>query len=193
MAFNPKEHMMNLKGKEYLEVKWRLVWFREDHPTWQIDTILLSSDDKSALFACKIYDETGRQISSGHGSESVRDFADYIEKAETKSIGRALAMLGYGTQFAPELEEGERIVDAPVDRKAAPKAPAKPQEEPKQNPPKPKELDYVLPEGIFKGLTIAQVYKNKKVPDLISDANTRKDDYVINAIRTVNAYIAACK
>ena len=188
--FNPKEHMMNLKGKEYLEVKWRLVWFREDHPNWQIDTTLLTSDDKSALFACKIYDETGRQISSGHGSESVRDFGDFIEKAETKSIGRALAMLGYGTQFAPELEEGERIVDAPVDRK--PKA--EPKAEPKKEaPPKPKELDYVLPEGIFKGLTIAQVYKNKKVPDLIADANTRKDDFVINAIRTVNAYIAACK
>jgi hypothetical protein len=35
-------------------------------------------------------------------------------KAETKAVGRALAMLGYGTQFAPEMDEGERIVDSPV-------------------------------------------------------------------------------
>ncbi len=32
------------------------------------------------------------------------------------AIGRALAALGYGTQFAPELDEQHRIVDAPVDR-----------------------------------------------------------------------------
>ena len=52
--------------------------------------------------------------SSGYGSESVKDFGDYLEKAETKAVGRALAMLGYGTQFAPELDEGDRIVDSPV-------------------------------------------------------------------------------
>ncbi len=31
----------------------------------------------------------------------------------TGSIGRALAAAGYGTQFAPELEEGERLADSP--------------------------------------------------------------------------------
>ena len=39
-----------------------------------------------------------------------------MEKAETGSIGRALALLGYGTQFcADELDEGDRIVDAPAE------------------------------------------------------------------------------
>lgn len=51
-----------------------------------------------------------------YGSESVRDFGDYSEKASTKSLGRALLMLGYGTSFAAELDEGDRIVDAPVAR-----------------------------------------------------------------------------
>jgi hypothetical protein len=32
------------------------------------------------------------------------------------AIGRALAALGYGTQFAPELDEQHRIVDSPVER-----------------------------------------------------------------------------
>jgi hypothetical protein len=45
-------------------------------------------------------------------------FKDYLEKAETGAIGRALAMCGYGTQFTgDELDEGVRIVDAPVVRK----------------------------------------------------------------------------
>ena len=37
-----------------------------------------------------------------------------MEKSETGAIGRALANLGYGTQFAPDLDEQDRIVDSPV-------------------------------------------------------------------------------
>lgn len=114
MAFNPNDHMMKLKGKDYLQVMWRLVWFREDKPNWSLDSTILQMDENHAVFKAVVLDENGQQKSVGHGSESKRDFGDFIEKAETKAIGRALAMLGYGTQFAPDLDEGERIVDSPV-------------------------------------------------------------------------------
>jgi len=117
MSFDPNAHMMSLKGKDYLQVMWRLVWFREDHPDWSLDAQIIEQDGEHAIFKAIICDENGIQKSSGHGSESKRDFGDYLEKAETKAIGRALAMLGYGTQFAAdELDEGERIVDSPIDR-----------------------------------------------------------------------------
>jgi len=116
MAFNPREHLIDLKGKQYLQVLWRLVWFREEKPLWSIDTKLEQLAENHAVFSAKIYDENGVQKSAGYGSESMKDFRDYIEKAETKAVGRALAMLGYGTQFAPELDEEERIVDAPVEK-----------------------------------------------------------------------------
>ena len=116
MPFNPSEHMIKLKGKDYLQVMWRLCWFREEKPGWCIDTQLVSHEGDNAVFCAKILDEEGVMKSSGYGSESKRDFADYLEKAETKAVGRALAMLGYGTQFAPDLDEGERIVDSPVQR-----------------------------------------------------------------------------
>lgn len=120
MAFNPNEHMMNLKGKDYLQVMWRLVWFREEKPLWSIEPEIIEMDDTHAVFRAVVRDEAGAVKCIGHGSESKRDFGDYIEKAETKAVGRALAMLGYGTQFtATELDEGERIVDSPVDRKAS--------------------------------------------------------------------------
>jgi hypothetical protein len=123
--FNPNDHMMKLKGKDYLQVMWRLVWFREDHPDFGIDTSALSIDENHAVFKCAITDPNGIQVSAGHGSESKKDFGDFIEKAETKAVGRALAMLGYGTQFAAdELDEGERIVDSPINR-----APKKQEEE----------------------------------------------------------------
>lgn len=119
--FNPRDHLMNLKGKDYLQVLWRLVWFREDKPLWCIDTHLEQLTDNHAVFSAKIFDENGIQKSAGYGSESIKDFRDYIEKAETKAVGRALAMLGYGTQFAPEMDECEdgkdRIVDSPVPKK----------------------------------------------------------------------------
>lgn len=119
--FNPKEHLMPLKGKDYLQVMWRLVWFREEKPLWAIDTKLEDLTESHAVFSAKIYDENGILKSAGYGSESIKDFRDYIEKAETKAVGRALAMLGYGTQFAPEMDECEdgknRLADSPVPKK----------------------------------------------------------------------------
>ena len=38
MTFNPEKHLMELQGKAYLEVKWRLVWFRQECPNGTIDT-----------------------------------------------------------------------------------------------------------------------------------------------------------
>ena len=115
-TFDPKEHLMSLKGKDYLQVMWRLVWFREDKPLWSIETEPVQLTDTGARFRATIKDETGRTVQTGYGSETARDFGDFYEKAETKAVGRALAMLGYGTQFtALELDEWERIVDSPAE------------------------------------------------------------------------------
>lgn len=111
--------LLNLRGREYLEVKYRLVWFREDHPDWSIETELPSVTENSAYAKATIRDESGRIIATSHKFENVQGFPDFLEKAETGAIGRALALIGYGTQFcADELDEGGRIVDAPVDNRA---------------------------------------------------------------------------
>lgn len=110
--------LLNFRGKEYLEVKFRLVWFREDHPDWSIETELMSVTDVSAYARATVRDESGRVIATSHKFESIKGFPDFIEKAETGAIGRALALIGYGTQFcADELDEGKRIVDSPVEMK----------------------------------------------------------------------------
>jgi hypothetical protein len=58
--------------------------------------------------------------------ETKKDFSDHTEKAETSAVGRALAMLGYGTQFAlSDLDEGNRLADSPlsdIKSESAPKA-----------------------------------------------------------------------
>ena len=115
--------MLDLRGKPYLQVAHRIVWFREEHENWSIETEQLTIDESRALFTARIKDETGRVIANATGSETKNDFPDFIEKAETKAVGRALAYCGYGTQFAPELDEGQRLADAPT-------TPAKPAAKP---------------------------------------------------------------
>jgi|694.fasta_scaffold02549_37 hypothetical protein len=110
--------IIQLKGKDYLQVAQRLIWFREEHPDWSITTEAVTLDEKHAIFRATIQDATGRTIATAHKREDQAHFGDCIEKAETGSIGRALAYCGYGTQFcADELDEGSRIVDAPIDAK----------------------------------------------------------------------------
>lgn len=144
-TFNPNDHVIQLKSrdgaKDYLPVQWRLVWFREQCPHGTIETEMLHLDldrvteeetfvwnnekrrsekvvkqaNGIALFKATVKDGKGG-VATGTKSEKAASFPDYIEKAETGAIGRALAALGYGTQFAPELSEEHRIVDSPVDR-----------------------------------------------------------------------------
>jgi len=108
--------MLNLRGKDYLEVKYRLVWLREEKPDWSIETELIVREPTESLAKAVIKDSSGRIVATAHKREDAKGFPDHMEKAETGAIGRALALLGYGTQFcADELDEGERIVDAPAE------------------------------------------------------------------------------
>lgn len=104
--------LLNLKGKDYLQVAHRLLWFREEHPDGEIHTEYLQIGSDYAIAKATIT-LNGKPLATAHKKEDKQGFADYHEKAETGAIGRALALCGYGTQFAQELEEEHRIVDAP--------------------------------------------------------------------------------
>lgn len=106
--------LLDLRGKPYLQVPHRIVWFREDHPDWVMEATFPNLNDEFAMARAEIRDAEGKVKAVAHKVEHKAHFADYIEKSETSAIGRALAMIGYGTQFAPELEEDDRLVDAPV-------------------------------------------------------------------------------
>ena len=114
--FDPARFLTRVNGSEYLEVKWRLVWLRDRHPDASVETELVSHQDNTAIFRAQVQIPGGGGA-TGWGSEAAGDFRDYLEKAETKAIGRALAALGFGTQFCPDHEFGAatgRVVDAPI-------------------------------------------------------------------------------
>lgn len=112
-VFNPNDHLIDIKGKKYLPVAARLVWFRDEHPDWSVRTELVERGDKWAIMKASIYNEKDMLIATAHKVETKDGFPDFLEKAETGAVGRALAMCGYGTQFAPEFDEGERLADSP--------------------------------------------------------------------------------
>ena len=100
--------LMNLRGKEYLQVMHRLVWFREEVPNGSIETEMVVQGEDECTFRAVISVD-GKVLATGHKSENKKSFKDFVEKAETGAIGRALAMCGYGTQFtADELDEVAR-------------------------------------------------------------------------------------
>ena len=118
--FDAANYLVNLKGKQYLEVKWRLVWLRSECPDATIATDLIRLDEGFAVFKAEVSLPNGG-TATGYGSETVKDFGDFIEKAETKAIGRALGALGFGTQFTEDWDthtaDGDpNVVDSPVQR-----------------------------------------------------------------------------
>lgn len=116
-TFEAGRYLMKLKGKDYLEVKWRLLWLRSEHPDARIETELVRLEGGLAVFKARVSLPAGGEA-TGWGSETTQDFGDYIEKAETKALGRALAALGFGTQFCEDFDfhtsENNHVVDAPV-------------------------------------------------------------------------------
>lgn len=116
-TFDPGRYLRKVNGADYLEVKWRLLWLRTAHPDAQIETEMISHDGQMAVFKAQVSIPEGGSA-TGWGSEHYNDFRDYIEKAETKAIGRALSALGFGTQFCSDFDftgSTNRVVDAPID------------------------------------------------------------------------------
>jgi len=121
-TFDPAQYLSNFDGRDYLEVKWRVLWLRHEHPEARMTTeiVQLNEEGGFALFRAEV-EIPGGGKATGWGSETIRDFHDYIEAAETKAMGRALASLGYGTQFCRDFDftanarpGTNQVVDAPV-------------------------------------------------------------------------------
>jgi hypothetical protein len=129
-GFDPTPYLRQLHvrgrggGADYLDVKWGLLWLRKEHPDAEIVTELVQHDPQMAIFKATVTVPTGGKA-TGYGSETASDFPDFIEKAETKAIGRALNALGYGAQFG-DFQRPDDIVSEgspePASREATPTA-----------------------------------------------------------------------
>ena len=118
------EHVMKLQGKDYLPVAPRVVMFRQEHPDYSILTETKEVAGDAYVYAA-VLDAKGFTLATAH--KRVRKDAKGpaalwpLETAETGAIGRALALCGYGT-LSGDLDEGDQLADAPVERELEPQA-----------------------------------------------------------------------
>ena len=113
--FDPSRYLRQSRGRDggtdYLGVKWRLVWLRSEHPDAQISTVHVTITSDMAIFKALVAIPGGGSA-TGYGSESVKDFGDFIEKAETKALGRALLALGFDTQAVQDPDDDDVVEPA---------------------------------------------------------------------------------
>lgn len=104
-TFDPGPHVQRViaDGQEidYLDVRWRLIWLRREHPDAQITTEHVQVTPDLVIFRAMVTIPAGG-AASGYGSAVPADGPRYVEKAETRALGRALLALGLGTDLAPD-------------------------------------------------------------------------------------------
>ena len=103
-----KQHTIQKWGKDYLPVYARLALFNADHPDWSIE---ITPPSDAGYVVTQIWDERGVLRAENFASVTDSKF-DPGETAATFSLGRTLALLGYGNSYEELLEE--RIADGPV-------------------------------------------------------------------------------
>jgi|TARA_R110001632_G_scaffold29145_4_gene77542 hypothetical protein len=91
---------VNIKGKQYVEVNERLIYFRNNYPNFSLTSQVLEKTDKSILILATITNADGKIISTGMAEEekgsTFINKTSYVENCETSAWGRALANFGIG-------------------------------------------------------------------------------------------------
>jgi len=100
-----KEKAVSIKGKLYVPVSERVLYFNQEYPDGSITTELLSAPEakhivvKATVTPHTIQDRRGR-VFIGHSQavigEGMVNKTAALENAETSAVGRALAMMGIG-------------------------------------------------------------------------------------------------
>ena len=123
---------VNIKGKFYVEVNERLIYFRNNFPNFSLTSEVLEKTDNSILILATITNEEGRVIATGMAEEekgsTFINKTSYVENCETSAWGRALGNFGIGidTAVASANEVGNAIANESKPTKAKAKTKATP-------------------------------------------------------------------
>lgn len=156
MAFNPQRHIRKIQGKDTLDAKWKVRWFRDIHPHGRIETDVFTVGDMIAVKAI-VMDAESHFLASGMAT--VRDANQkeatwagrIIEKAETAAIARALAHAGFSVETIESSQQ--QATDRPTAAKFNPSDRLSPEAHGLDNP--------VFTTGEIKAVDIKKTAKGK--------------------------------
>lgn len=101
-SVNQRIQKIKIKGKDYATVAARVQAFRELCPDGLIHAEIISINDGVVLMQAQVKDENGKLLATGYAQEkenaSMINKTSYVENCETSAVGRALAMLGLGSE-----------------------------------------------------------------------------------------------
>ena len=125
-----KDKAINIKGKEYILVKDRIIEFNSQCPNGKIETKIVSMDNNRIVVRATVTPDV---------ANPERRFADYsmveigssqintqspLENCSTSAVGRALAYMGIGViDSVASADEMNRIFNPPEPVKTVAKAP----------------------------------------------------------------------
>lgn len=167
---NERVKKIEVKGKNYACVAARVAAFRELCPNGAITTDILSLENGVVTMRTTVSDETGKVLATGMAQEkeesSYINKTSFIENCETSAVGRALGMLGIGSD--EQMASAEETANAINNKNTA--KPAERTKEPSINDkitaPMVKTLrkmagDHKMPEAV-----ITERYRVKSIEDL---------------------------
>lgn len=111
---NERIKKIEVKGKAYACVAARVAAFREMCPEGCISTKIVSMADGVVVMKATVKDEDGNILATGMAYEkeesSYINKTSYIENCETSAVGRALGMLGIGSD--EQMASAEEVANA---------------------------------------------------------------------------------
>ena len=94
----------NIRGKEYVEVNQRILYFRNEskYEGWSLESEMFHLDNESCVIKAIIKNADGVVVATGFAQEdrtsSNINKTSYVENCETSAWGRCLANLGVGIE-----------------------------------------------------------------------------------------------
>lgn len=111
---NEKMGVVDIKGKDYVEVNTRVIAFRELVPNGTIETEIISLDNGVITIKATIRNEDNRILATGLAQEKENSTfinkTSFVENAETSAVGRALGFLGLGINGS--IASSEEVLNA---------------------------------------------------------------------------------
>ncbi len=95
-----QDKAIDFKGKKYVLVSDRVIYFNEKYPDGSITTELVSEPSADLVVVKAIVKPNDKQIFTGYSQakwgEGYINKTSALENAETSAVGRALAFMGIG-------------------------------------------------------------------------------------------------